>query len=261
LFAGNQLLLVGRYREGGTARVVLTGSVNGRPRTYTFPDVTFSKRGGQDFIPRLWATRQVGQLLKEISLRGENRELLDSIVALSVRYGIMTPYTSFLVDERQDILTAAGREELAAKSFSEPSAVPSSGAQAVADSQARNQLTEAERGGGDVVAEIRQVGTKAFVLRAGVWTDTAYDPASMHPSLLQFGSAAYFRLLADHTNWGKYFAVGEQVIVVLDGTPYQVGPDAASSQTPPEPTPQPAAKPLSPWEQFWQWFLSVTGQR
>jgi Ca-activated chloride channel homolog len=52
-------------------------------------------------------------------LNGEDQELVDSVVNLSVRYGIITPYTSFLIDEN-DILSQSGRrdaeEQLSAQS-------------------------------------------------------------------------------------------------------------------------------------------------
>jgi Ca-activated chloride channel family protein len=255
LFAGSQLLLAGRYREGGKAQVTLQGTVNGEERTFAYAGVRFSAEGGQDFIPRLWATRKIGHMLKEIRLHGENKELVDSIVSLSVRYGIMTPYTSFLVDEGEEILTDAGRRLVAERSpLAAPMAMPSSGAKAVADSQAQSSLVEAELGGGSDVAEIKLVANKTFILRDNVWTDTTYDPQKMRVTRLQFGTPAYFRLLAGHPEWGKYLAVGEQVTVVLGGVAYQVEPgnieDVRDAVTSPG--------VLSPWEQFWQWFRSVT---
>ena len=52
-----------------------------------------------DFVEKLWATRRVGDLIDQIDLHGQNKELVDELVALSTRYGILTPYTSFLADE------------------------------------------------------------------------------------------------------------------------------------------------------------------
>nr|MBC7244003.1 VWA domain-containing protein [Chloroflexota bacterium] len=255
LFAGSQLSVVGRYREGGKARITISGMVNGKEQFFSYSNVYFSQQSGQDFVPRLWATRKIGYLLKEIRLHGENKELVDSIVSLSVRYGIMTPYTSFLVDEEQDILTETGRQ-LVAESNSFPTAAraPSFGAKAVADSQTQNKLTLAERAGGSETTEIRLVGNKTFVLRDHIWTDTTYNPQQMRVTCLQLGSPAYFKLLAEHPQWGKYFAVGSQVIVVLEGTAYQVKADACETQEPPLANPQ----ALSPWEQFWQWFCAIT---
>ena len=255
LFAGTQLVLVGRYREGGVSDVTLSGKVNGQIRSYTYEGIAFSSSGGDESIPRLWATRQVGQLLKEIRLRGENRELIDSIISLSIRYGIMTPYTSFLVDESQDILTQEGRQELAAKTFA-PSLMPQVGSQAVADSQAQTMLAEAERASTSQETEIKQVGTRTFVLRNGVWTDTLFNPDTMRPVGLRFGSDSYYRLLSEHPEWGRYLAVGDTMVVLLDGAVYRIGPDQEETiQTPSQP-----AREASPWEQFWSWFLEVTGR-
>ena len=44
--------------------------------------------------------RRVGDLIDQIDLHGQNKELVDELVALSTKYGILTPYTSFLADER-----------------------------------------------------------------------------------------------------------------------------------------------------------------
>ena len=41
----------------------------------------------------------IGYLLNQIRLHGENRETIDEVVNLSIRYGIITPYTTFLVEE------------------------------------------------------------------------------------------------------------------------------------------------------------------
>ena len=53
-----------------------------------------------DFVERLWAVRRLGDLIDQIDLHGQNRELVDELVSLSTKYGILTPYTSFLADER-----------------------------------------------------------------------------------------------------------------------------------------------------------------
>ncbi|MFZ2536643.1 MAG: VIT domain-containing protein, partial [Methanothrix sp.] len=55
LFAGSQLILLGRYREGGPVKIILKGMVNQEERSYTYEDLSFRKEDGDDFIPRLWA--------------------------------------------------------------------------------------------------------------------------------------------------------------------------------------------------------------
>jgi Ca-activated chloride channel family protein len=99
LFRGDQLVLVGRYSGRGDAAVVLEGSADGRRQKITY-EVNFPRRAeDHEFIPRLWATRRVGYLLDEIRLRGENTELRDEVTDLARKYGIVTPYTAYLIVE------------------------------------------------------------------------------------------------------------------------------------------------------------------
>ena len=102
LFEGGQLVVSGRYRNSGATTVRITGKVGGERRTFEFPaELASSGRGGaHEFVSKLWATRRVGDLIDQIDLHGRNKELVDELVALSTKYGILTPYTSFLADER-----------------------------------------------------------------------------------------------------------------------------------------------------------------
>ncbi|MBC7250436.1 MAG: VWA domain-containing protein [Anaerolineae bacterium] len=244
LFVGSQLVLAGRYNHAGPTTITLSGVVNGRRQTFTYEDVTFREAGGPDFIPRLWATRKVGYLLKQIRLHGESPELVDEIVDLAVRYGIMTPYTSFLVNEDVDILSEEGREETARREYqalATATPAPAYGPTAVEKAQEDSGLANTERAsGGTVHEQVKQIGDKAFVYREGIWTDTTFDPTKMTPVKIGFGSDAYFELLAARPEWGKYFAVGQYVIVVLDGTAYQVVPEGEGQESvtiPPTATP------------------------
>jgi Ca-activated chloride channel family protein len=101
IFHGSQLVLMGRYRPRPSAnRLTLTGKVNGRERAFVYDDLKFpEKQGDNEFLPHLWAMRRVGHLLDQIRLNGESKELRDEIVELGTRYGIVTPYTSYLVLE------------------------------------------------------------------------------------------------------------------------------------------------------------------
>ncbi len=95
LFKGEQLVVAGRYSGHGKSAAVIEGTVNGEKRKFA-QDVTFSDQSADsDFIPRLWATRRVGQLFEEIRLHGENAELRDEVTELARRYGIVTPYTAY----------------------------------------------------------------------------------------------------------------------------------------------------------------------
>jgi Ca-activated chloride channel family protein len=259
LFAGTQLVVVGRYHEGGRTDVVLRGEVNGQDQEFVYEDLRFSDRGGEDFIPRLWATRKIGYLLNEVRLHGEGRELIDEIVDLSVRYGIMTPYTSFLVEEEQDIFTPDGREEAAQEMWMQATAVPAPavGAAAVEDAENREALRSTEKAA-DSTEQIKYAGDKVFVLRNGVYTDTTYD-GTANTVKIGFGSEDYFALIAAHPEWGYYLSVGPEVIVVLEGTAYQVTEGEFPPIDIPVGPPSPDAS-TSPWDflaQLLDWVISL----
>ena len=105
LFAGEQLVVVGRYKKSGTAKVVITGSVGGRQQKLDFPAKLAKKSGDETFafVEKLWAVRRVGEILDEIDLKGKNEELVKELIDLATRHAILTPYTSFLADENTNV--------------------------------------------------------------------------------------------------------------------------------------------------------------
>jgi Ca-activated chloride channel family protein len=105
LFAGDQLVVVGRYKHSGTAKVVVTGKIGDKEERFDFP-ATFVERSGDEsmaFIEKLWAVRRVGEILDQIDLNGRNEELVKELVELATRHGILTPYTSFMADETTNL--------------------------------------------------------------------------------------------------------------------------------------------------------------
>ncbi|MFQ3567766.1 MAG: VIT domain-containing protein [Aggregatilineales bacterium] len=240
LFAGTQLTIVGRYRDGvDNARIELSGMVDGERQTYIYDGLSFRARaGGESFIPRLWATRRIGDLLNAIRLNGENPELIDSVVSLSVRYGIITPYTSFLIEE-DDILTQTGRDRAAAafQTQAQSLTAASSGAAAVDAADTFGGMAAAEAPvpmmmptmaasgiGGQTTPSVmaQSVEDRTFILRDGVWVDTAFDPETMTTETVVFLSDEYFALIETRPGLIPFFALGERVIVVYDGVVYEV---------------------------------------
>jgi Ca-activated chloride channel family protein len=108
LFSGDQIIVFGRYEGGGDSVIRLIGEVNGKKREFVYEGTFPQAQADNTFIPRLWATRRVGFLLDEIRLRGESAELKDEVIRLSREYGIMTPYTSYLVLENDQAYTQHG---------------------------------------------------------------------------------------------------------------------------------------------------------
>ncbi len=240
LFAGSQLILLGRYREGGPAKITLKGMVNQEERSYTYEDLSFRKEGGDDFIPRLWATRAVGYYLTQIRLYGEKQEWIDSIVSLSTRYGIITPYTSFLVQEK-DIFSDKGREEVISdfeEEMAAAAAEPAFGEAAVEKAVYQKSLSAAPVGAAvpvnmsvstgidgtskmvRVSEVLKNVGSKTFLLKNDTWIDTTFD-RSMKTKKVAFLGEEYFDLISQVPVLGSYFALGERVIVVHEGQAYE----------------------------------------
>ncbi|MBN2472422.1 MAG: VWA domain-containing protein [Anaerolineae bacterium] len=244
LFAGTQMVLVGRYRDSADdVTIRLRGEVNGETQTFVYSGLRFPGNAGggsgtdaEVFIPRLWATRRIGALLDQIRLQGENEELVDSVIRLSIRYGIITPYTSFLIQE-DDIFTQTGRDTLRGEAETSMNQAfgQSAGAAAVDAAEAIGGARSAEAPAAMPTAMqnkegvfvetrelIRQVRDKTFVPREGVWIDTTYDPEQMTPQEVEFLSDAYFDLVAADPVLGDYFGLGQQVIVVMENAVYSV---------------------------------------
>lgn len=237
LFAGSQLLLVGRYRlpagTSGRTEITLSGRVESRQKEFTYQvDFGAGSENGS-YIPRLWAARKIGYLLNLIRHQGENQEWVDAVIQLSLQYGIITPYTSFLIVEK-DIFYGEGRDE-AAQQLEEAYGGPASGAEAVDKAEAESNLRSAESvpqalpaeevggaAGGQPV--VKFVGEKSFFLQGGVWIDSAFDPERMELVQIGFGTEVYFELLDARPDWGPYLALGEQVIFTAGDQAYQIIP-------------------------------------
>lgn len=238
LFSGSQLLLTGRYRypagRSGQTKIKLSGYVNGEKRIFIYEaDFAPADEPGNStsYIPRLWATRKIGYLLSQIRLKGENQEWVDAIVQLSIKYGIITPYTSFLIEEG-DFLTGEGLEDAARDLMAQYSG-PAVGAEAVEKSDAESNLRSAEsfyhseiQSGdfdqGFYQPVIKYIEDKTFLYQNGLWIDTAFEPGSTDILKIGFGSQVYFDLLAARPSWGKYLALGDRLIFVAGDTVYEI---------------------------------------
>lgn len=250
LFAGTETILIGRYDDGGSTDVVLSGEINGEPVKYAFPvnwqdEVSTTHR----HLPRLWAGRRIGYLLDNIRQHGENDELKSEIIALSREYGIITPYTSFIAleDEMREgelrqqpvPMGSAGANSSGAFRDAAPMAsLSASGGRSGVMMQKRldrmkQQASAAELDNSALASAnrvaIRRIDGKTFMKVNDLWKDTDYD-AEKHKTVktVTFGTDAYFDLLARKPELARYFSLGQSVLVVLDGVVYKVEPAKTS---------------------------------
>ena len=240
LFRGSQVILIGRYRnpiDMDFVRLQLGGKANGADKEFFYNNLRFPLReDANDFLPRLWATRRVGWLMEQVRTNGEQPELRDEIVDLGTRYGIVTPYTSYLALEPEAAAQYKSGETTSTFSAGRlmnapPPAAPkpadvraTTGAGAVVLSKRARQQQEVMRVEKDEASSgIKTAGVKTFYLREGVWTDSEFKADTKLPeTVVKFGSDEYFAVLKQKPELGTYFSLGEKVIVVVDGRVYRV---------------------------------------
>jgi Ca-activated chloride channel family protein len=254
VFRGSQVTLIGRYSNPAALEAIklkLSGKANSAIKSYTYDSLRFPLReDANDYLPRLWATRRVGWLMEQIRANGEQKELRDEVVDLGTRYGIVTPYTSYLALEgretslnvlaprqgqvmdlpmnRRGVVSGglSGAPKAASPGVGQASetVTVTSGAEAVALSKAtRDQIQEVRVKDDDAKSAVRRVGGKTFYLINDVWTDSELKADDKLPeTTLTFGSEAYFDLIKQKPKLADYFSLGERVVVVFEGRVYRV---------------------------------------
>ncbi len=95
------LKLFGHYSGNGEVQIKISGKIAAPDGSgpILYEHVYSVMLGEQDnpYISKLWASRRISELLNQIKLIGETREVREEIIRLSKKYGIPTPYTSYLI--------------------------------------------------------------------------------------------------------------------------------------------------------------------
>ncbi|NUN50935.1 MAG: hypothetical protein HUU15_19175, partial [Candidatus Brocadiae bacterium] len=241
----------------------LTGTVNGKPREFTY-EATFPKASGtHEAVPRLWAISKIGHLMDAIRLNGEKEELKKEIVALAKEFGVMTKYTSWLVLEdnarvfndpamdRRDGARRALREaaeRVRQQNGDAPPPAAEWGARGEKAVEESREVQDAKEGKAqasepapgfvldDAIAAgrhkdqglrrkdaVQVVGGKTFYGASDGWYDEKWD-GKQETLKVEYLSEEYFKLLAKSPELGKYLALGDHVVVVVDGKAYEITP-------------------------------------
>jgi Ca-activated chloride channel family protein len=219
VFAGEELVLFGRFSGEGRGRLAVRGERAGRGLSFvtdvTLPDETSANA----YIPRLWAARKLGHLERQIWTEGETRGLVEAIRALALRYGLPSRYTAYLVEEPEMVVDRGGGGGRRGpgigfgQSAAPAAPSPTTGAVAVqaAESARERRLARSEadllKAQDEMVAavggreDVRAVGGRLFAMRDGVWTDAAHTTQSNGTTStnrvirVKSFTAAYFELL------------------------------------------------------------------
>jgi Ca-activated chloride channel family protein len=253
LFRGGQLTLFGRYEGHGGARITLTGQTGGKRQTFEYEASFPEKSAEQDFIPRLWAQRKIGYLLDEIRIHGERKELKQEIVDLSLEYGVVTPYTSYLVQEDEriarrnipvDFAGAFGRGRVLEGPRGPAGALPAPSAAMPAERVKGADLATATGEAGfraarvakelraanrvDTGEAVRYVARRTMYADGEAWRQVRREEPQRTLEI-KYASRAYFDLLKARPDWGPLFALGEKVEFLTDHTLIRIG-DAGREQ-------------------------------
>jgi len=262
IFKGSTVTVLGRYRGPGDALVTLTGSIDGKPVKLDY-EASFPERESENgFVSRIWATRKIGFLLDQIRKSGADEELKNEIVTLAKRYGILTPYTSYLVVEDKDLPGPNLRRVMAppssagvpspmfeeSKSRFDSLSSSQEGADAVSAAREMNVMKQAESpmpstaghsrpgsgfGGstkkeGLVAPTSREIGDRTFYLLDGKWIDGSVKSETPDIKIKAY-SAAYFELAKKYPAINKYLALGDKLVLKIEGKTVEISSEAGVS--------------------------------
>lgn len=248
IFKGQRIMITGRYKKTGSANITLSGKEEGKTRKFSY-EMNFARReSDNDFIAKLWANRKVNYLLNKIRFEGENDELVTSVKLLAEEFGIVTPYTSYLVKEQQEELVQAqtridapqaaermksrqsalrsqgmgGAEYEALSGALDMAAGSSYGKAAVASSSTRMKKMEAAEQDEDMLFIHQNVAGKAFTLKDGIWVENGVDTASKKVIQIKFLDDDYTELMNKSGDIKKILALGTEVIFEWQGKMYKI---------------------------------------
>lgn len=247
VFKGQRVMISGRYRKNGKADIIFKGLQDGSKRRFEYQADFARREDDNDFIARLWANRKVNDLLNKIRFEGANDELVQSVKNLGEEFGIVTPYTSYLVTEQQQEYAAAednrSRPAVAAKlrakkeameakgvggqvyeslSLMSDDAASSSGYSAVMGSSARKSIMADSEQDESMLFTHKNVAGKTFLLTNGIWTEKGVDSSLVHMIAIKFMSDDYKALYKKDGDIKKIFALGGDIIFNWRGQVYKI---------------------------------------
>ncbi len=253
LFRGDQMLVFGRYTGSGPVAVTVEGRFQGELKRFvmegTFPDESRDR----SWVGRLWASRRVGFLLDEIRLRGESAELKDEVSALAREFGIVTPYTAYLIleDERKQVAQGLMRPDASAlRELAQDGEANDRSRSAYGDwkgeksgrtaVESRNAMEGqknqdsgggaappsaglAKRDGGNYAQQCRRVGDKTFYQNGNAWVDADVQRSVQAKRVqVKFGSEEYFDLCHKAPEAAPWLSVGQNLQIALGDVVYEI---------------------------------------
>ncbi len=244
LFQGASLLLTGRYEATApTVTVRVRGRAGNDEREYVY-HFDLERGDGYAFVPRLWATRRIGELLDAVRVEGESMALVDEIRDLGLAYGLVTPYTTFVIEAQVDGAASAANMALYANQAELNQAWGQTTIQARVQNQLYQGAAQADLAvGANVInsdqhslAQVASQNVDLALLRGQKNLDAPLTLKWLHDNIgidrvVPFGSAEYFAL-ADDPDARPYLQSGTNVVFPYQGQVISVQDSAESADTP-----------------------------
>ncbi len=93
---GQQLIVTGRYREGGNGVMTLHAKLRGNDTTFVYENIALPDSSVEyPFVRKLWAKQKIDYLYQQWLAEGQPEALRQQIIELSIVYGILSPFTEF----------------------------------------------------------------------------------------------------------------------------------------------------------------------
>jgi Ca-activated chloride channel family protein len=239
LFSGEELVVFARYAGEASGEIILEGSRNGRRERFSAPVRFPEHETANAWVAPLWASQRIGELTRQARLEGGSQALISEIKALGLRYGIITEYTSYLVQEPQrPQLAREGQlrlDEVVVTGTAAAAPAAQSGADAFRRAEKSAKLADAktiaaaeEAANLNVAKDERslkskRVGGRLFVERDAVWTDAGHAGTVQVVDVAPF-SPAWFALTRALPEIVPWLSAGESVLIAGKRVSIRVGP-------------------------------------
>ena len=257
LFKGSSISVIGRYKGEGETQIVLKGKIKNKKKIFKNQFVFCRADEKNDFIPSLWASRRIGHLLDHVRLHGKEKELIDEITQLAKIYGIITPYTSYLILEDEKDLVQ--RDEISPLDQTLRAVVPKasnflrknkkaysdmmeeSGAGSVQASKELQSMVNAENfahaqqgksrlgykdkenNAQNVLNQVRYIQGRAFYNSGSFWVDSYIQAKKpLRTRQIKFADKEYFKLIKKYPEITPFLALGRNVRFVFNNKVYEI---------------------------------------
>jgi len=249
LYKGDQLVVLGRYLGGESLRFRLSGLYFGEKKAFEFSFDLTKATVRNAFVPRLWASRKIAVLSDAIrqfgadsgirihrdALRTDPRikELVEEIVRLSTRFGVLSEYTAFLAVEGTDLFNTNELVGAAERHFQKRAMNTRTGLGAVNQSiNSQAQVSQQELNRNNTyydsnmnrvsITNVQQVNDLTFFQREGTWVDSRLylgKNGAGQKEVVEVGSEKFYQLVRKLARQGRSgcMALSGDILLKVNG--------------------------------------------